>query len=81
MPARHLAPAMPLLRLLAINGAAGVALALLALGGLLALNDQLRSLIFGDRSPGVALALLGAGFAATFTSAAMSSAIMRMGDD
>src|ERR1041385_2745102 len=60
------APAMPLLRLLGVNCAAGMAIALLAVGGLLALDDQLRGLIFSDHSPAVALALLGGGFVVTF---------------
>jgi len=79
--ARHIAPAMPLLRLLAINCAAGIAVALLALGGLLALNAQLRGLIFSDHSPLVALALLGGGFMVTFASVAMGTAIMRLGSE
>jgi hypothetical protein len=72
---------MPLLRLLGVNCAAGIAIALLTLGGLLALNPQLRNLIFSDYSPGVALTLLAGGFIATFTSAVMGSAIMRLGRD
>lgn len=63
MPApRHIAPAMPLLRLLGINCAAGIAVALLAVGGLLALNAPLRTLIFSDHTPGVPLVLLAGGF-------------------
>jgi hypothetical protein len=82
MPApRHIAPAMPLLRLLAINCAAGIAIAMLALGGLLVLHDQLRNLIFSDHSPVVALALLGGGFVVTFASVVMGSAIMRLGGE
>jgi len=79
--ARHIVPAMPLLRLLAINCAAGIAVAMLALAGLLALNDQLRNLIFSDHSPAVALALLGGGFIVTFASVVMGSAIMRLGQE
>src|SRR5436309_731661 len=56
--ARHVAPAMPLLRLLAVNCAAGVAVAMLAVGGLLAFNKRLRDLIFSDQAPGIALVLL-----------------------
>ena len=78
--ARHVAPAMPLLRLLGVNCAAGIAVALLAVGGLLALNSQLRDLIFSDHSPGVALALLSGGFIVTFASAAIGSAIMQLGE-
>jgi hypothetical protein len=79
--ARHIAPAMPLLRLLAINCAAGIAIAMLALAGLLALNDQLRNLIFAGHSPVVALALLGGGFIVTFASVVMGSAIMWLGSE
>ena len=76
----------PLFRLLAINLAAGVAVAVLLLGGLLWLNPGgLRHLIFADRAPGIALGLLLFGFIVTFGSAAMGSAIMaagrREGDD
>ena len=78
--ARHVAPAIPLLRLLGVNCAAGIALALLAVGGLLAFHPQLRELIFSDQSPGVALALLSGGFIVTFASAAMGSAIMGLGE-
>jgi hypothetical protein len=78
--ARHVAPAMPLLRLLGVNCAAGIAVALLAVGGLLAFNPQLRELIFSDQSPAVALALLSGGFIVTFASAAMASAIMTLGE-
>ena len=78
--ARHVAPAMPLLRLLGVNCAAGIAVALVAVGGLLTLNPQLRELIFSDHSPGVALALLSGGFIVTFASAAIGSAIMQLGE-
>ena len=68
---------VPLFRLLAINLAAGVALATLVVGGLLALNPGgLRDLILADRTPGTALALLLFGFVVTFGSAVMGSAIM-----
>ena len=71
---------VPLFRLLAINLAAGVALATLVVGGLLALNPGgLRHLIFADASPGTALGLLLFGFVVTFGSAAMGTAIMAMG--
>lgn len=70
----------PLFRLLAINLAAGVAIAALLVGGLLALNPGgLRHLIFADASPGTALGLLLFGFVVTFGSAAMGTAIMAMG--
>lgn len=70
----------PLLRLLLINLATGIAVAVLLLGGLLALNPfGLRDLILADASPGAALALLLLGFVITFGSAAMGSAIMALG--
>ena len=56
-------PRAPLFRLLAINLAAGVAVAVLLVGGLLLLNPGgLRHLIFADRAPGIALGLLLFGF-------------------
>src|SRR6266446_1201700 len=68
---------VPLFRLLAINLAAGIVLAALLVGGLLALNPSgLRDLIFADSSPGIALGLLLFGFRITFGSAAMGTAIM-----
>jgi hypothetical protein len=71
---------VPLFRLLAINLAAGIALAALLVGGLLALNPGgLRDLIFADESPIAALGLLLFGFVVTFGSAAMGSAIMATG--
>jgi len=72
----------PLFRLLAINLAAGIVVATLLLGGLLAVNPlHLRELIFADDSPGTALGLLLFGFVVTFGSAAMGTAIMAMGQD
>ena len=79
--ARHIAAAMPLLRLLGINCAAGTAVALIAVGGLLALNAQLRELIFSDHSPAVPLVLLVGGFVVTFASVVMGTAIMRLGSE
>ena len=70
----------PLFRLLAINLAIGVGLAVLLVGGLLLLDPGgLRHLIFADRSPGTALGLLLFGFVVTFGSTAMGTAIMAMG--
>lgn len=70
----------PLFRLLAINLAAGITLAALLVGGLLALDPGgLRHLIFADRSPATALGLLLFGFVVTFGSTAMGTAIMAMG--
>lgn len=72
----------PLLQLLAVNLAIGVCIAVLMLGGLLALNPGgLRHLIFADRETGAALGLLLFGFLITFGSAAMGSAIMTLGHE
>ena len=69
----------PLLRLLAINLAAGFIAALLMLAGLLTLNPlKLRELVLAD---GTALALLLFGLAVTFGSAAMGSAVMMLGSE
>ena len=71
---------VPLFRLLAINLAAGMAVAALLVGGLLVLDPyHLRDLIFADSSPGTALGLLLFGFVVTLGSAAMGTAIMAMG--
>jgi hypothetical protein len=72
----------PLIRLLAINLAAGAGAAGLMLGGLLALNPgNLRGLLLADRMGGVALGLLLFGLVVTFGSVAMGSAIMALGRD
>ena len=69
----------PLIRLLAVNLAAGIAITVLMLGGLLALNPNgLRDLIFADRDGIAALALLAIGLLITFGSAIMGSAIMAL---
>lgn len=71
---------LPLIRLLAVNLAIGVAVAGVMLGGLLALNPgNLRGLIFADRGGAAALMLLAFGLIVTFGSAAMGSAIMALG--
>ena len=70
----------PLFRLLAINLAVGVGVAVLLLCGLLALNPHgLRDLIMADHSPVTALGLLLFGFVITFGSVAMGTAIMAIG--
>lgn len=70
----------PLLRLLAINLAIGISMAVLMLGGLLVLNPfNLRHLIFADRDAAAALGLLLFGFLITFGSAAMGTAVMALG--
>jgi hypothetical protein len=71
---------IPLFRLLAINLALGLGMAVLLVGGLLALDPGgLRHLVFSDRSPGIALGLLVMSFFVTFGSAAMGTAIMALG--
>ena len=71
---------LPLFRLLAINLALGLGMAVLLVGGLLALNPGgLRHLVFSDHSPGVALGLLLMSFFITFGSTAMGTAIMALG--
>lgn len=73
---------MPLTRLLAINLAIGVALAVVLVGGLLVLNPGgLRDLILADRSPLVPIGLLLGGFIVTLGSTAMGTAIMAMSAD
>jgi hypothetical protein len=71
---------LPLFRLLAINLAGGLGMAVLIVGGLLALDPGgLRHLILTDRAPGVALGLLLVSFFVTFGSTAMGTAIMALG--
>ncbi|WP_394569858.1 hypothetical protein [Bradyrhizobium sp. 31Argb] len=79
-PRQSLVFRAPLFRLLAINLAVGVLVAVLLVGGLLLLNPgHLRDLILADDSPGVALGLLLFGFIVTLGSSAMGTAIMAMG--
>lgn len=69
-----------LLRYLAINGVIGVTIAVIAVGGLLALDVHgLRRLILGDASPVLTVLLLLFGFVVTFASVAMGTAIMMLG--
>src|SRR3974390_1722328 len=68
----------PLIRLLAVNLAIGISVAVLMLGGLLLLNPGgLRDLIVADGSGGLIILLFG--FVVTFGSTAMGSAIMALG--
>jgi hypothetical protein len=70
----------PLWRLLAVNLASGIAVAILLVGGLLALNPaHLRDLIIADIHGVAAIALLLFGFVVTFGSTAMGTAIMAIG--
>lgn len=71
---------IPLFRLLAINLALGLGMAVVLVGGLLVLDPYgLRHLIFSDHSPGVAIGLLLGSFFVTFGSTAMGTAIMALG--
>ena len=75
-------PRQPLLRLLAVNLAAGIGAAVLMLGGLLELNPGgLRDLILADRAGAAALALLMLGLVVTFGSVAMGTAVMALGPE
>jgi hypothetical protein len=70
----------PLWRLLAINLASGIAVAILLVGGLLALNPaHLRDLIVTDIHGVATIALLLFGFVITLGSTAMGTAIMAIG--
>jgi hypothetical protein len=80
----HSAPPLrnPLLRLLAVNLAIGIAAAVLMLGGLFALNPHgLRDLILADNSGAAAAGLLFFGLVITFGSVAMGTAIMALGSN
>lgn len=71
---------LPLIRLLAVNLAIGVAIAALTLGGLLAINPgNLRGLILADRNSAAALVLLAFGLVVTFGSVTMGTAVMALG--
>ncbi len=73
--------AHPLLRFLALNLAFGVVVALLALGGLMALDVHgLRHLVLQDQSPLIPLIVLALGFIVTFASSLMGTAIMALGE-
>ncbi|MBI5111928.1 MAG: hypothetical protein HZA68_08135 [Rhodovulum sp.] len=72
---------LPLVRLLAINLAIGLVIAVLAVAGLMALDaHRLRTLVLGDQSPVVAIGLLLFGFAVTLGSWVMGTAVMRLGE-
>jgi hypothetical protein len=72
----------PLLRLLAVNLAAGTVVAAIAVGGLLLLDIRgLRHLIFADQSPAVALFVIFFSFFIAFGSWVMGTDIMRIGSE
>lgn len=71
---------LPLFRLLAINLVIGAVIAVLMIGGLLALNPlNIRHMIFSDREPVAVIGVLVFDFFITFGSAAMGTAIMAIG--
>ena len=73
---------LPLLRLLAINLAIGIAAAIVMTGGLMWLNPaHLRDLILADRGGAAAFILLLFGLVVTFGSVAMGTAIMTLGHE
>lgn len=74
--------ASPLIRMLAVNLAAGIALATVTVGILLVLNPGgLRGLLFADGSAWLSVALLLFGFIVTFGGIVMATAVMMMGKD
>jgi len=69
-----------LIRFLAVNLAAGMALATILVGGLLVINPGgLRSLMFADGAPWLTASLLLFGFVVTLGSIMMGTAIMGLG--
>lgn len=69
----------PLFRFLALNCVAGIAASWLFLAGLLWLDTGgLRTLLTGSPDGAIAIALLAGGFAVTFGSAAMGTAVWLM---
>ncbi len=69
-----------LLRLLALNGAVGVAAGWLFLAMLLLTDvNGIGGLIWQSSAPALPLGMLAGGFALTFGSAAMGSAVMLLG--
>src|SRR5262249_10296518 len=67
----------PLLRLLQINLLFGVAVAIIAVGGLMLLDvNGLRHLVLADHSPALALAVLLIGFALTFGGGLIGTAMV-----
>jgi hypothetical protein len=72
----------PLLRLLEVNLLFGVAVAILAVGGLLLLDvNGLRHLVLSDQSPALALAVLVSGFALTFGGGLIGTAMVQLDNE
>lgn len=73
---------MELFRLLALNALAGTVAAVIVVAGLLWLDiGKLGSLVAGSDQPALPVALMTFGFVVTLASAAMGTAIMRIGRD
>ena len=71
-----------LFRLLALNALAGTVAAIVVVVGLLWLDvGRLGSLVAGSDEPALPIALMTFGFVVTLASAAMGTAIMRIGHD
>ncbi len=74
-------PADPLLRLLTVNGLAGLAVAALVLAGIFLTNiGNLRNLVLNSAEPVIPVILLACGLAVTLGSVVIGSAIMLLGE-
>ncbi|QFT32739.1 hypothetical protein FIV00_19775 [Labrenzia sp. THAF82] len=74
-------PKDPLFRLLVINGAAGLGIAALVLGGIFLANiGNLRELVLAADDPFLPVIMLAFGLIITLVSVVMGSAIMLLGD-
>jgi hypothetical protein len=70
----------PLLSLILVNGAGGALVAVMIVSAIFLLDiGQMATLVAATDAPILAVALLAAGFVATFATAAASGAIMRIG--
>lgn len=73
-------PRDPLFRLLAINGAAGVAIAAIVLAGIFVMNiGNLRQLVMTSDNPLLPVIMLAFGLVITLGSVVMGSAVMLVG--
>jgi hypothetical protein len=71
----------PLVRLFCVNLLCGIALAVIAVGGLLLLDvNGLRHLILSDQSPTLALAVLLGGLVLTFGGGLIGTAMLQLDD-